>query len=564
MKSFELLGTFFFVVIYSMASEKETNGHTAPDYDVIIVGAGLSGCYSLITALQSGLRVKCLEAGTGVGGTWYWNRYPGCRFDSESYTYGFSFSSELLQEWNWSEHFAPQRETERYINHMADKFQIRPHIQFETRVETAHFDQGNNAWVVTTDTKETLTARFLVTCVGPLSAFTLPRYPGLEEFRGPSCHTARWPKAGVDYAGKRVAVVGTGATGVQTIQEVSKTAGHLSVFQRRPNWCAPLHNSKIEPEEMQRIKQGYPELFEHCRGSFAGFIHRASPKAALETPAEEREKFWQTLYDSPGFGIWMGNYKDVLVDRAANGLLSDFIARKIRERVEDPVVAEKLIPKDHGFGTRRVPLETKYYEVYNRDNVELVDLTETPIDRVTPRGILTADGKEREFDVIIYATGFDPVMGAFDRIDIRGLDGLRLKEAWNNGPRTYLGLTVRGFPNMFMVMGPHCALGNIPLSIQYSVEWIGKMLRYARDNNVEYVEAKGESVDSWTGTVEKLAKGLLSNDVDSWMTGVNSNVEGRQKRIVARYSGSCPSYRARCEEEAQAGYPGLTLVSQQA
>ncbi|KIW89644.1 uncharacterized protein Z519_09800 [Cladophialophora bantiana CBS 173.52] len=543
----------------------QVNGHlsgkASPEFDVIIVGAGLSGCYSLIKMLQLGLRVKCLEAGTGVGGTWYWNRYPGCRFDSESYTYGFSFSTELLNEWNWTEHFAPQQETERYIKFMADKFNIRPHIQFSTRVESAHFNESDMTWVLNTDTSEFFISRFFITCIGPLSAFTLPRYPGLDDFEGQSCHTARWPKGGIDYVGKRVAVIGTGATGVQTIQEVSKTASHLTVFQRRPNWCTPLHNSNITSEEIQKIKKGYPELFEHCRGSFGGFIHRASPLSALEVTPEEREKFWQGLYDSPGFGIWMGNYKDVLVDRRANGLLNEFIAKKIRERVKNQETAEKLIPKDHGFGTRRVPLETKYYEVYNQDNVDLVDLKETPIDRITPRGILTADNKEHEFDVIIYATGFDPVMGAFDIIDIRGLNGRRLKETWNGGPKTYLGLTVEGYPNMMMVMGPHCALGNIPLSIQYSVEWIAGLVRYAHDNNIDYIEPKSESVENWTNIVREIAKGLVSNEIDSWMTGVNSNVEGRQKRIIARYSGSCPSYRARYEAEAQGKYQGLKLAT---
>lgn len=539
----------------------EVNGTSHPGYDVIIVGAGLSGCYSLIKAVQLGLRVKCLEAGTGVGGTWYWNRYPGCRFDSESYTYGFSFSSELLSDWNWTEHFAPQPETERYVNFMADKFQIRSHIQFSTKVVSAHFDEHDNTWAISTDADEVFRSRFFLTCIGPLSAFTFPRYQGLDDFQGQSCHTARWPKAGIDYHGKRVAVIGTGATGVQTIQEVSKTASHLSVFQRRPNWCAPLHNRKLTPEEMEGIKTGYTELFEHCRGSFAGFIHRASPKAALEVTPEEREAFWQGLYDSPGFGIWMGNYKDVLVDRAANGLLSDFVAKKIRERVKNQDVAEKLIPKDHGFGTRRVPLETKYYEVYNQDNVELVDLTQNPISRITPRGILTTDNKVREFDVIIYATGFDPVMGAFDRIDIRGKSGLPLKEVWSDGPKTYLGLNVEGFPNMLMVMGPHCALGNIPLSIQHSVEWVAELLRYARDHGIEYVEPLAESVEEWTDHVKEIAKGLLSNDVDSWMTGVNSNVEGRQKRIVARYGGSGPDFRARCESEAKSNYKGMRLAA---
>ncbi|OQV06190.1 hypothetical protein CLAIMM_10801 [Cladophialophora immunda] len=537
------------------------NGTSALDYDVLIVGAGLSGCYTLIKALELGLRVKVLEAGTDVGGNWYWNRYPGCRVDSESYTYALTFSPEILKEWNWSEHFASQPEIHKYIRFVADKYNIRPYIQFSSPVVSAHFNEQNNSWKLTTDKGESFTSRFFITCVGPLSAVTLPRYPGLQDFKGPWAHTARWPKAGIDYHGKRVAVVGTGASGIQAIQEVAKTVSHLSVFQRRPNWAAPLHNSKISQAEMDKIRAGYPELFQYCRESFGGFVHRASPKAALETPPEEREAFWQKLYDSPGFGLWMGNYKDVLVNQEANNLLNEFVAKKIRERVKDPETAEKLIPKDHGFGTRRVPLETNYFEVYNQDNVELVDLTATPIERVTEKGILTADGTEREFDVIIYATGFDPIMGSFDRIDIRGLGGRRLKDAWKDGPRTYLGLTVEGFPNMGMIMGPHGALGNIPLSIQSSVEWTADLLKYARDHNTVYFEPKPESVDDWTNTVAGLAKNLLSSGVDSWITGVNKNVEGRQNRIVARYSGSGPSFRQRCADEAASGYSGMKLMS---
>ncbi|KAL6240265.1 hypothetical protein RBB50_012831 [Rhinocladiella similis] len=532
------------------------------DYDVIIVGAGLSGVYSLIKTLDLGLRAKVLEAGTGVGGTWYWNRYPGCRFDSESYTYAFSFSEKLLAEWNWTEHFAPQPETEKYINFMADKFNLRPHIQLSTRVTGARFDESKSAWEVKTESNETFHSRFLITCLGPLTAFTLPNFPGIKDFKGTWCHTARWPKTGIDYAGKQVAVIGTGASGVQAIQEISKTAGHLSVFQRRPNWCSPLHNSKISGKEMEEIRKGYPGLFESCRGTYGGFIHQASPKAALETSPEERERFWQALYDSPGFGIWMGNYRDVLVDRDANALLSEFVAKKIRERVHNQDVAEKLIPKDHGFGTRRVPLETNYYEVYNQDNVELVDLNETPVERVTSRGIQTSDGKEREFDVIVYATGFDPVMGAFDRIDIRGLGGRRLKETWKVEPETYLGMTVNGFPNMLMVMGPQSVFGNVPPTVQSGVDWIADFLEFVRDNGLTYFEPKPESVERWRAICHESAKGLLASEIDSWMTGVNINVDGRKKRTVSRYCGSCPSFREHCAGEAKAGYRGFKLAVQ--
>ncbi|MEK7687275.1 MAG: NAD(P)/FAD-dependent oxidoreductase, partial [Pseudomonadota bacterium] len=436
----------------------------ALDYDAIIIGAGISGLYQLYRLRELGMRVRVLEAGTGVGGTWYWNRYPGARFDSESYSYGYSFSQELLDEWHWTEHFSPQPETLRYLNFVADKFDLRRDIQFKSRVSAAHYGDETRSWDVTLEDGSHFTSRFLITAIGPLSAPTMPRIPGVESFKGQSCHTARWPHEPVSFEGKRVAVIGTGATGVQTIQEVAKTAGHLTVFQRTPNWCAPLHNGKIGEEEMREIRAGYPEMFKRCQETFACFLHTPDPRGTFEVTPEEREAFWEKLYGDKGFGIWQGNFRDMLVDRKANALISDFVARKIRQRVKDQAVAEKLIPKNHGFGTRRVPLETKYYEVYNQPNVTLIDINETPIERITPTGIKTGGiktggiktgGAEYEFDIIIYATGFDAITGSFDRIDIRGAGGLKLKDKWQGGPKTYLGVQVEGFPNMMMLMGPH-------------------------------------------------------------------------------------------------------------
>lgn len=528
------------------------------DYDAIIVGAGISGLYQLLRLRELGLRAKVFETGTGVGGTWYWNRYPGARFDSESYSYGYSFSQELLDEWNWSEHFSGQPETLRYLNHVADKFDLRRDIQFQSRVTAAHYREETRSWDVTLEDGSQYSARFLITAIGPLSAPTMPRIPGVETFQGQSCHTARWPKEPVDFAGKRVAVIGTGATGVQTIQEVAKTVGHLTVFQRTPNWCAPLHNGKIDEAEQRRIKASYPEIFERCLNTFACFLHTPDPRGAFEVTPEEREAFFERLYAERGFGIWQGNFRDILIDREANAAISDFVARKIRQRVTDQAVAEKLIPKNHGFGTRRVPLETRYYEVYNQPNVKLVDLNETPIERITPTGLKTSDA-EYAFDMIIYATGFDAITGSFDRIDVRGADGLRLKDRWDGGPKTYLGVLVEGFPNMLMLMGPHTALGNIPRSIEYNVDWVTGLIRHAHAQGITRVEATSAGVASWTDHVKALGEGLLSNEVNSWMTGVNSNVEGKQTRIVARYSGSAPAYRARCDQVANDGYRELSL-----
>src|SRR5580698_3686163 len=457
-------------------------------YDAIIIGAGISGLYQLYRLRELGIRVRVFEAGTGVGGTWYWNRYPGARFDSESYSYSYSFSQELLDEWDWSEHFAPQPETLRYLNHVADKFDLRRDIQFRSRVTAAHWQETTRTWHLTLEDGSRHSACFLITAIGPLSAPTMPRIEGVETFQGQSCHTARWPHEAVRFEGKRVAVIGTGATGVQTIQEVAKTAGHLTVFQRTPNWCAPLHNGKIDAEEMAKIKAGYPEMFKRCQETFACFLHTPDPRGVFEVTPEEREAFFEKLYAERGFGIWQGNFRDILIDREANRLISDFVARKIRQRVRDPKVAEKLIPRNHGFGTRRLPLETFYFEVYNRNNVELVDITETPIERITAKGIKTS-AAEYEFDIIIYATGFDAITGSFDKIDLRGVDGLRLKDRWNAGPETYLGVMVDGFPNMMMLMGPHTALGNIPRSIEYNVDWVTRLIGFARENTLARIEA---------------------------------------------------------------------------
>jgi cation diffusion facilitator CzcD-associated flavoprotein CzcO len=529
------------------------------DFDAIIIGAGVSGLYQLYKVRELGLRVRVFETGTGVGGTWYWNRYPGARFDSESWTYGYSFSPELLEEWDWEEHFAGQPETERYLNHVADKFDLRRDIQFKSRVTAAHYRGETRSWDVTLEDGRRYSTRFLVTAIGVLSAPTMPRIPGVDTFQGQSCHTHYWPKEPVKFDGKRVAVIGTGATAVQTITEVAKTVGHLTVFQRTPQWCAPLHNAKISQEEMRRIRANYPGIFARCQQTYGCFIHATDPRATHEVTEEEREAFWEKLYGEPGFGIWMGNFRDILVDRNANALISDFLARKISQRVKDPAVAEKLIPKNHGFGTRRVPLESGYYEVYNQPNVKLVDINETPIERITPTGIKTSDA-EYQFDIIIYATGFDAITGSFDRIDIRGVDRVSLKEKWKDGPQTFLGILVDGFPNMLMVMGPHAGLGNFPRAAEYSADWVTGLIRFARNRGVTRVEAIAAHAAAWTDHVIASSEGLLFTEVDSWMTGINRNVEGKQVRRIMRYSGGHPAFRERCEAVAAKGYRELSLA----
>jgi len=533
---------------------------SVPTVDAIIIGAGIAGMYQLHNLRQLGMTVQVFETGTDVGGTWYWNRYPGARFDSESWTYGYAFSEELLQEWEWSEHFAAQPETLRYLQYVADKFDLRRDIRFEATVTSAVYDEAANQWEVRLQSGERFRSTFLITALGVLTAHTPPRIEGIETFEGQAHHTARWPKEGVSFEGKRVGVIGTGATGIQVIQTVAKTAGHLTVFQRRPNFSAPLHNRPITEEEQRDIKSRYPEIFARCRETPGCFIHMADPRGTFEVTEEERLAHYEKLYAEPGFGIWQGNFRDMLTDLEANKLATAFVADKIRQRVNDPVVAEKLIPKDHGFGTRRVPLESGYFEAYNQDNVLLVDLKETPIERITPKGVRTT-AQDYDLDILIYATGFDAVTGAFDRIEIRGRDGLTLQEKWADGPRTFLGLQSHGFPNMLTLVGPHNAAArcNIPRCIEQNVEWVTSLMRHMQANGQTFVETSKASEDAWTADIEELAKHMLYTDVDSWMTGVNSNVEGKDIRRVLQYQGGAPAYRARCDEIAEAGYAGIDL-----
>ena len=338
----------------------ESQGQLAV-YDAIVIGAGISGMYMLYRLRELGMTARVFEAGTNVGGTWYWNRYPGARFDSESWTYGYSFSKELMAEWDWKEHFSPQPDTLEYLNYVADKFDLRRDIEFRSTVAAAHWDEAANQWNVTLESGQRATSRFLFTAIGILSAYTLPAIPGRDSFKGPAYHPARWPHTPVDFTGKRVGIIGTGATAIQAIPEIAKQAKHLTVFQRRPNWAAPLHNSKISKEEMAEIKSRYEEIYAHCATTPSWFIHQADPRKTLDVPPEEREAFWEKLYGEPGFGIWMGNFRDILTNEEANAAISAYIAKKIRQRVKDPKVADKLIPKDHGFGTRRVPLGKRLF-----------------------------------------------------------------------------------------------------------------------------------------------------------------------------------------------------------
>ena len=532
----------------------------SPQYQAIVIGAGVCGIYQALHLKKMGLPATVIERADDVGGTWYWNRYPGCRFDSESETYGYSFSPEVLEEWNWSERFASRPETERYLQYVVEKFDLRKLMQFGCSVTSAVWDEQERLWRVGLSDDRLLTTRFLLTAIGLLSEPTLPRYPGVSRFKGLSFHTYHAPREPVEFRGKRVAVIGTGATGVQFIAEIADKVDSLTVFQRRPNWCAPLNNALISLEQMQEIRSRYSEIFKKCKSTAGGFVHDVDPRKALDVSPGEREAFWEELYASPGFGIWIGNFKDVLTDFAANAEMSKFVARKIRERVKDPRIAEKLIPKDHGFGTRRVPMETKYYEVYNRDNVTLVDISETPIECITETGIITS-AQEHEFDIIVYATGFDAITGAFDKIDIRGVDGQRLKDKWKDGPIAAYGLAVNGFPNLLTLAGPQSGsvATNFPRGIEEAVDWCTDLLQYAYLHGVTRLEARRDTEEAWGVEVRKWAQRILFGSEQSWFTGYNSNVDRAPGIRYLIYAGGAPRFRKHVGGEATQGYPGFEL-----
>jgi cation diffusion facilitator CzcD-associated flavoprotein CzcO len=502
---------------------------------------------------QLGLSVRCLEDGGGIGGTWYWNRYPGCRFDSESETYGYSFSKELLQEWNWKEHYSGQPENERYLNFVADKLDLRRDIQFNSHVTSAIYDEHVNRWDVRIEDGRRMRAQFLVAATGILSARYVPPFEGIDSFRGESYHTSRWPKEKVDLSGKRVAVIGTGATAVQLIPIIAKEVAHLTVFQRTPNYCAPLRNSLVSDDTQRRWKETYPEIHTKIRTTPAGFPYDFDRRKALEVPKEERLALYEELWAQPGFKKWLGNFRDIMTDPAANEDFAEFVRNKIRARVKDPVVAEKLVPKDHPFGSKRIPLETEYYEAYNRDNVLLVDVRETPIERITPKGIKTSD-KEYEFDVIIYATGFDAITGALTRIDIRGEGGQTLKDKWSNGPRTYLGMQTAGFPNLFIAS--NTAFCNYTVCAEAVVEWISDCIRYVRENDYSRIAPTAEAEEAWVTHVNEVGSQTLLSGTKSWFVG--ANIPGKARAILL-YANTAPAYRAKIAEVAAKGYEGFAL-----
>ena len=530
------------------------------DYQVVIIGAGLSGIYQIKRLADLGVRVTVLDANDDLGGTWYNNRYPGARFDSESYTYGYSFSQEVLDEWDWTEKHSAQPETLAYLNYVADKFELRKHMQFGCRVDSMVFYEDTNTWMLRLSDGHEITTRFVVTAVGTLSTPTLPKIEGIASFRGISFHASNWPHEPLDLTGKRVAVIGSGATAIQLIPEVAKAAEQLTVFQRRPNWAAPLNNAPISETEMAEIRERYDEIFATCARSPGGFEHEPDSRSFYDVGPAQRRELWDRLYDEPGFGIWLQNFYEIFVDEKANAEISNYIAERIRQRVNDPMLAERLIPKDHGFGVQRLPLETGYFETYNRANVELVDAVETPIVRVTPKGLETSD-RSFEFDVIVYATGFDSFTGALDQIDIQGSGGERLRNKWAAGPVTYLGLMIGEFPNLLMLMGPQTAAANFPRAAEMSVDWVTLFLEHMWAQGHQRFDVDETSESEWVEHVKAMYKGALLRKAKSFFTGYNSNIEGHEygKTRYNIYNGGVPRYANIVNEVADNGYEGVNF-----
>jgi cation diffusion facilitator CzcD-associated flavoprotein CzcO len=506
---------------------------TGPVLDMLVVGAGITGIYQLYTARQAGFSARLVEAGSGVGGTWYWNRYPGARFDSESYSYGYLFSQDLFDDWEWQEHFAGQPEIERYLNHVVDRFDLRRAMQFDTRVTSAVYDETAGTWTVSLDDGTAIRTRVLVAATGVLSVPYVPDVPGRADFRGEAHHTGLWPSEPVDFAGKRVAVVGTSSSGVQVVSTVLPDVASLTVYQRSANWCTPLNNTPITADEQQRLRADFEQLCEVLNTSISGFHHPVNPRTAFEDSAEERQAFYEKMWSSPGFMKLTSHYADLLFNDAANAEWCEFIAGKIRAIVDDPDTAEKLIPKDHRFGEKRPPFVVGYYEAFNDPKVELVDLRDTPMVKVTRTGIATTDG-HREFDVIVWATGFDFGTGALARMGIRGRDGLALTDHWADGPTTFLGLQTHGFPNLFFPGGPHAAAGNNPRYNGDQVDFVTEVLVEARDRGCDVVEATAEAEERWTRMVDKGAAKTTFGTIGQYVGG---NIPGKPRRYLLNTGG---------------------------
>jgi len=526
--------------------------------DAVIVGAGFAGLYALHKLGGLGLSVQAFEAGSGVGGTWYWNRYPGARCDVESLEYSYSFSNELQQDWEWPERFSAQPDILKYANHVADRFDLRRHIQFKTRVTSAIFSRSTNLWTVTTDQGDVLEARFCIMASGNLSLPRVPDFKGIESFKGRWYHTGQWPKESVDFTGKRVGVIGTGSSAIQLIPVVAEQAQHLTIFQRTANFSLPSGNEPMDPQYVREFKRHYPEhRAEADRTPFGIAGHPPPTKRSSEATPEEREQAYTARWGTGGNIAFLYAFKDLLVDKEANEIASDFVRRKIRETVKDQTVAEQLLPNDHYIGTKRLCLDLGYYETFNRDNVSLVNIRKAPIQEITERGIRTAD-TEYELDAIIFATGYDAMTGALLDIDIRVEDGPSLREKWAAGPTTYLGLLTAGFPNLLIITGPGSpsVKSNMIAAIEQHVNWIHDLLAHVKASGYARVEADPQSETKWVSHVNDVANSTLYPLANSWYVG--ANIPGKP-RVFMPYVAGLDKYRDICDDVAAKGYTGLMM-----
>jgi cyclohexanone monooxygenase len=533
----------------------DARNHEA-DLDAVIVGAGFAGMYMLHRLRGLGFTARVLEAGSGVGGTWYWNRYPGARCDVESVQYSYQFSSDLQQEWDWTERYAAQPELLRYADHVADRFDLKRDIDFNTRVKSAAFDEAAGRWVIETANGKRLSARFCIMATGCLSSPNLPDFKGLESFKGDRYHTGYWPKEGVDFTGKRVAVIGTGSSAVQSIPIMAAQAAHLTVFQRTANYAVPAHNKALEADYIARVKAEYPTMRARARTTMTGIDFDYSDRAALETSAEDRTREYERRWNHGG--LWfLGAFKDLMVSDEANATCADFVRAKIHSRVRDPEIARLLSPTNT-IGCKRLCVDIGYYETFNRGNVTLIDVSERPIDAITPEGV-RAHGREHKVDAIVFATGFDAMTGALNKIDIRGRGGLALREKWSAGPRAYLGVAMAGFPNLYTITGPGSpsVLTNMLPTIEQHVEWIADSMTYMRDRQLGRIEPVAAAEEEWVGHVGEAASRTLRYTCSSWYLGVN--IPGKP-RVFMPYIGGFPKYIAKCNDVAAGGYEGFALA----
>ena len=530
----------------------------AEAYDIVVVGAGFAGMYMLHRLRGLGMTARVFEQGSGVGGTWYWNRYPGARCDVESMQYSYSFSDELQQEWDWSERYAPQPEILKYANHVADRFDLRPDIQFDTRVERAEFDERSNTWAVTTSDGKTVTANFVVLATGCLSNARMPDIKGLDRFKGKVYHTGHWPHERVDFTGQRVAVIGTGSSGIQSVPVIAEQAKHLTVFQRTANFSIPARNAALSAEEREWFRKNYPEIRRFAREEARNGIYTDLPeRGALDDGDNERRSRYESRWQRGGL-TFMSTYNNLLLDKTANDIAAAFVRGKIAEIVGDQATAKLLQPNSHPIGTKRICVDTDYFATFNRPNVELVDIKTSPIEEITENAVRVA-GKDYEVDTLVLATGFDAMTGSVAKIDIVGRERRMLNQKWAEGPRTYLGLMSAGFPNLFIITGPGSpsVLSNMIVSIEQHVDWIADCLAYMRDNGLVTMEAEKTAEDKWVDHVNEVAYTTLYPRANSWYMG--ANIPGKP-RIFMPYIGGVGVYRQKCDEVAAKTYEVFAMT----